>query len=287
MITRRCTQRMFLLRPDPIVCAIFLYCLAYAAQRTGIDVHGFVQMSNHWHGVITDPQARLPEFLQIFHRLTASALNAVHGRVENFWAAEAPSVVRLEHPDDVLDKLAYMAANPVAAGLVEDPKDWPGAITTELEQVFIAKRPDVYFDPGGEMPEQIKLACTVPPALRHLGRRDAAKRLRRVVRDKVLAEASKIRGQRRGFLGAERVLAMPAHKSATTPEALKKRRPSFASRDRARRMAAHDRLRVFRVAYRHALDRWRSGDRQVRFPEGTYRMRVLHGANCGPAPLPV
>src|SRR5262249_32043537 len=146
MISRRCIQRMFLLRPDPIVSAIFLYCLAYAANKTGIDVHGFVQMSNHWHGVVTDPQARLPEFLRIFHRLTACALNAVHGRVENFWAAEAPSVVRLDHPDDVLDKLAYMAANPVAAGLVDDPTDWPGVMTTELEQVFVAKRPGVYFD---------------------------------------------------------------------------------------------------------------------------------------------
>jgi hypothetical protein len=278
---------MFLLRPDARASAIFLYCLAYAAFKTGVDVHGFVQMSNHAHAVVTDPHGRLPVFMQIFHRLTACALNAVRGRVENFWAAGAPSVVRLEHPDDVLDKLAYVAANPVAAGLVENPLDWPGTITTDLEQRLVAERPDLFFDPDGAMPEQITLACTIPPGLRHLDRVVVARRLRRLLRDKILHEASVLRGQGRSFLGVAGVLATPPHASAMTPEGLNKRRPTFASRDRARRCAARDRLRVFRQTYRRALDQWRAGDRGVDFPEGTYLMRVLHGASCGPPPLPI
>jgi triacylglycerol lipase len=36
MITRRCTQRQFLLRPDPATNNAFVYCLAVAAQRAGI-----------------------------------------------------------------------------------------------------------------------------------------------------------------------------------------------------------------------------------------------------------
>ena len=38
MITRRCTQRQLLLRPDPETNQIFLYVLGLAAQRTGVDV---------------------------------------------------------------------------------------------------------------------------------------------------------------------------------------------------------------------------------------------------------
>src|ERR1700759_3787741 len=37
MITRRCTQRQFLLRPDEQTNNAFLYCLAEAAQRCDVD----------------------------------------------------------------------------------------------------------------------------------------------------------------------------------------------------------------------------------------------------------
>ncbi len=87
-----------MLRPGPETNRIVLYCLAYAAEETGVEVHGLVVMSNHWHGIVTDPEARLPEFLQIMHRLVAAAINALVGRVENLWAAETPSIIQLDHP---------------------------------------------------------------------------------------------------------------------------------------------------------------------------------------------
>ena len=36
MVTRRCSERRFFLRPSAIVNQIFTYCLAYAAQETGV-----------------------------------------------------------------------------------------------------------------------------------------------------------------------------------------------------------------------------------------------------------
>jgi hypothetical protein len=47
MLTRRCTQRQFLLRPDPVANLIYLYCLAEAAQRFEIVVILPMAMSNH------------------------------------------------------------------------------------------------------------------------------------------------------------------------------------------------------------------------------------------------
>jgi putative transposase len=60
-------------------------------------------MSNHWHGVVTDPHARLPEFLERFHRLFARAQNASLGRWENLWSSDKPSVVRLVSDQDILE----------------------------------------------------------------------------------------------------------------------------------------------------------------------------------------
>ena len=48
LITRRCTQRQFLLRPDASTNNAFLYCLIDAASRCEIDVLLPCAMSNHY-----------------------------------------------------------------------------------------------------------------------------------------------------------------------------------------------------------------------------------------------
>jgi putative transposase len=126
LITRRCYQRTFRLRPCAETNRIFLYCLAFAAQRTGVVLHAVCVMSNHHHLVVTDVRGVLPEFLRELHRLTAKAINASQGQWENLWAAEPCNAVRLVTDGDVEDKIAYVVANPVAAGLVAQPEQWPG-----------------------------------------------------------------------------------------------------------------------------------------------------------------
>src|ERR1700722_14996170 len=114
LLTRRCSQRAFRLRPCPETNGIFMYCLAFAMQRTGVRLHAACVMSNHHHLVVTDPRGVLPDFLRELHRLTAKAMNAFQGQWENLWAAEPASVVRLVTDGDVEEKIAYVAANPVA-----------------------------------------------------------------------------------------------------------------------------------------------------------------------------
>jgi hypothetical protein len=48
LITRRCSERRYFLRPDPQVTWIFEYLLALACERHGVELHGFVCMSNHY-----------------------------------------------------------------------------------------------------------------------------------------------------------------------------------------------------------------------------------------------
>lgn len=287
LITRRCTQRQFLLRPSALTRQIFVYCLAVAAARTGVEIHALVVMSNHWHAVLTDPDARLPEMLQLHHRMVARCMNGSLGRVENFWASDQASVVRLERAEDVLDKLAYVMVNPTAAGLVESPDGWPGVITTRLGEVLAARRPDVYFRQRGRMPEAARLVCTVPRLLRGGSEASYSRRLRALVEQGVRRARSSVRASGRSFVGAEACRNMPLSRTATTPERLGSRRPTVAAGDRKLHLAALLQLRAFRRLYRCALDRWVAGERSVRFPEGTYWMRVFHGAVCGsPSPPP-
>ena len=155
MLTRRCTQRQFLLRPDPVTNAVFLYCLAEAALRFGIVVILPMVMSNHHHLIFYDPHGRAIEFTEHFHKMTARSLNAHRGRWENLWSSEPPCLVRLATTEDVIDKLVYAATNPVKDGLVERAHQWPGVnLLSELlnGRKIVTHRPAHFFRAGGTMP---------------------------------------------------------------------------------------------------------------------------------------
>ena len=46
LLSRRCLNRMFLLRPSPISNALFQYLLAVAAAHYGVVVHAYCVLSN-------------------------------------------------------------------------------------------------------------------------------------------------------------------------------------------------------------------------------------------------
>ncbi len=168
LVTRRCYQRTFRLRPGAETTHILAYCLALALEKTGVVLHAACFMSNHHHLVVADPRGELPNFLRELHRLTAKAMNASQGQWENLWSAEPCSAVRLADDYDVVDKIAYVAVNPVAAGLVAKPEEWPG-LSVWTEGVVPLARPQHYFRSGGECPERVVLRVA-SSRLEHPGR---------------------------------------------------------------------------------------------------------------------
>ena len=148
MVSRRCTQRQFLLRPDPVIEQVLTFCLALASRRHGIEVFCLVAMANHVHIGLRDPKQRLPFFMAHFDSLVARALNCYHQRGENFWAPGSYSAVDLADEDAVLDKIVYMITNPIAANLVDMPDQWPGllSLTRDLgRRELVARRPTFFW----------------------------------------------------------------------------------------------------------------------------------------------
>jgi len=126
LITRRCTQRQFLLRPDPATNNAFTYCLIEAAQRCQIDIVLPCAMSKHHHTVIFDRHGRYSEFVEQFHKMLARSQNALRGRWENLWSSKQACVVLLVGREDVMQKLVYTAVDPVKDHLVDRVHHWPG-----------------------------------------------------------------------------------------------------------------------------------------------------------------
>jgi putative transposase len=132
LLTRRVLRRQTLLRPDAAITQILLYVLAVSASRFGIQVHALCAMSTHVHLVVTDVHGVLPRFLHAFHRITALCTKVLRKWEGPLWDPEHTSVVRLLTREARVEKIAYVLANPVAAGLVEHARDWPGATRTRL-----------------------------------------------------------------------------------------------------------------------------------------------------------
>lgn len=283
LVTRRCTQRQFLLRPSRVVNAVFLYVLALAAARYRICVHAFCVLSNHYHLVLSDPGANLPRFQQLLDALVARAINASLGRWEAFWAPDTYSAVRLLSPSDVVDKAAYTLANPVEAGLVAAGSAWPGlwsAPDVIGGDAIVATRPEHFFDPNGGLPDQVTLELTVPPGF------DSAERFRTRLEDALELRENDARSRRRGrggFLGVARVLAQKPLARPGPGEPRRRLNPRVAGRDKWKRIEALGRLVEFLRSYRVAWKARCGGLTAVRFPRGTYLLRVLHGVACAGA----
>lgn len=283
LVTRRCAQRQFLLRPSRATNQTFLYVLALAAARYHVQVHAFCVLSNHVHLVVTDPDAKLPAFHQFLDALVARAVNSSLGRWEAFWAPDTYSAVRLVSPSDVVDKAAYVLANPVEAGLVGAGNVWPGMWSAPERiggEAFVVERPKHFFDPRGGLPDRVSLQLTVPPGFdsaeqfrgeleRALERREADARLRHTGRG--------------GFLGVDRVLAQKPFARPGRGEPRRGLNPRVAARDKWKRIEALGRLVEFLRSYRAAWNARRAGAEDTLFPHGTYLLRVLHDVRCAGA----
>jgi putative transposase len=267
LLTRRCSERRFLLLPDPAVTWIFEYLLGLLAKQYGIQIHAYVVMSNHYHLVVTDTEARLPDFQRDLNSLLARAINKHWGHREAFWDRESYSGVRLLEDQDVVSKMAYTLANPVKARLVNRAREWEGA--TSAGMVFgrtrLIPRPDKFF--RNSMPEEVELVLTRPAGFEGLS--DAE------VLELVRADVARRESMHREAGKAMRMKAVRKQHWWESPESFEPRgqlRPTVAGRNKWARIEALRRSKQWLEAYYDALRRFVDGEREVEFPPGTWEM---------------
>ena len=286
MSTRRCTQRQFWLRPSKKTNRILLYCLAVAAERTGLQLHSFCCISNHEHNVATDPLGKRPEFHHLFHTFSAKCLNAYYGRWENLWSSEQTSVVNLVDAQAQIGKTLYTQSNPVSSHLVPHSTLWPGVISRpeDIGKTIKIKRPKGFFAKDSKMPKVAKLKLTKLPALAHLSDADYAKHLRQLIEahEQELRQQMKAEG-RLFFLGRKAILEQNPWDSPTTFAPHRQLSPRLACKNKWARIEAIQRIKEFVDGYALALTAFVVGDRNVVFPAGTYWMVRYVGARCAPA----
>jgi REP element-mobilizing transposase RayT len=284
MITRRCSERRFFLRPDRETNNAFIYCLAVAAEKYGVKVIFTATMSNHHHTGVLDVEGRLPDFLAHFHKLIAKHQNALRGRWENMWAAEQTSAVQLVATEDVFEKLVYALANPVAAHLVDKVHHWPGVSSlnaTISDRPLEANRPRTFFREDGEMPASVCLPLHLPAELVGASRAEFVDRLKRRIADAESKAAAERQQSGRGILGRAAVRSQHWNDSPRSSEPRRQLDPRVACTNAWRRIEVLARNKVWLEAYRRARDAFLQGV-AVGFPAGTFWLKRYAGVSCEP-----
>ena len=273
MVTRRCTQRQFLLRPDAETNNAFLYCLAEAAQRFDIEILLTCAMSNHHHTVLFDRAGTIPAFTEHFHKMLAKCQNALRGRWENFWSAEQVCVVHLVDTADVMHKLVYVATNPVKDRLVDKVHHWPGVngLAALLGgNTLHATRPRHFFRHRGPMPTAVTLRLALPSELGDP--RQLLDELRAQVAATEAAMAAERMRTGAGVVGRRAILRQSWRDCPASRARRRNLRPRIAARSQWARIESIRRNREFLAEYRDARMRWIAGEAKP-FPVGTYWLR--------------
>lgn len=271
------------MRPSELINDCFLYCLAAAMMHAHVEVYAVCVLSNHYHIVVKDTKARLPEFLAYLNMFVSKCVNATLDRCENVWASEPPSAVALTDDEDVLEKMVYTLVNPVAAHLVAQGKDWPGVRSTSaqwLKPPEEVARPAVFFRADGEMPKTVELRLTRPPIFQDMSDEGLAAEFQRKVLEREAEERREHRLRGGRFLGRKKVLAQSPFGRPRKYEPRRTINPRVAGHDKWRKLEALRRIKRFYTDYRESLVDWKAGKPDVVFPAGTYALRVNAGVIC-------
>lgn len=104
--------------------AAYASWLAEGACKYGVEIHGWVFMSNHVHLLVTPKiENAVSRLMQYLGRLYVRYFNYNYNRTGTLFEGRFKSCV-VQDREYLLTCLRYIELNPVRAGLVSDPKNY-------------------------------------------------------------------------------------------------------------------------------------------------------------------
>jgi len=233
-------------------------------------------MSNHAHTLLTDTTGKRSKFMQLCHSNSARKRNLDLGRRESIWAPVKPGDMVVLDLEKTIQRVLYIALQPVAAGCVERAEEWTGfqILPRHWGKSMRFKRPKWC---GPDMPEFVEFTPMPPPGFDHLPLEDVIA----FFEDLIAKEEKRYAKKRTGpVLGIEYCEALSPFYTPKTKAPMRTLNPRFCASDPKLIVRALQRQRRFRGEHRVAMLEMRRGKRDVIFPAGTVQMVQLVGVSC-------
>jgi REP element-mobilizing transposase RayT len=115
----------------------FIEILSLVIKRFKWICHSYCLMGNHYHLLIETPAANLSRGMKQLNGIYTQSFNRIHNRVGHLFQGRFKSIL-IEKESYLLVLSRYMVLNPVRAGKVNHPGEWPwssyGAITEDVKK---------------------------------------------------------------------------------------------------------------------------------------------------------
>ena len=102
----------------------FLELLGKTVERFHWTCHAFCLMVNHYHLMIETPEANLSKGMHHLNANFCQAFNKRHDSVGHLFQGRFKSIV-VDRESYLLELARYVVLNPVRAGMVDRPEEWP------------------------------------------------------------------------------------------------------------------------------------------------------------------
>ena len=275
------------MRPSEELTETTLGILGRAQRRYGVQLHAFVFLSNHYHILLTVPNAlKLSRFMGFVNGNLAREAGRLAAWRERFWGRRYQAIIVSHEEASQVERLRYVLAQGCKEGLVRTPADWPGCSSLPglLEGRSLIGR---WFDRSAEYEarrrgrepaarefssiERVDLAPL--PCLSDLSE-DARRLLIRDIVASIEEEASRHSEEPlRAPLGPEAVQEQHPHSQPLRTK--QSPAPLVHAASRRVRCAFVELYRHFVAAFRDASCRLRAGDRSAEFPPGSFPPALL------------
>ena len=281
-LTCRTVQGRLLLRPSALLIEITLGILARAARLFGVAVHAYAFLSNHYHLLVSVADVQqLASFMNYFNSNLAREAGRLARWREKFWGRRYQAIRVSGEESAQVSRLSYLLAQGVKEGLVASPYDWPGAHCARalaegktvsgfwrnrsLESK--SRRKSQPLDPEASV-EREQLTLAPLPCWEKLEPQVYRARIQEMIEE--IEADGRQREEETGIppLGCEAICRQDPHHE---PDPIKKApAPLVHAVAPEVRRALRRAYFSFLAAYRHASQLFRSGVREVEFPEGAF-----------------
>lgn len=285
-VTTRTLQGRFLLQPNPRIADLCRGVLARAARVYPVRVHAFAFLSNHYHLLLTAPDAqRLAAFMNYLNSNLAREVGRAVSWRERFWGRRYQAIPVSAEESAQVERLVYLLRQGCKEGLVRRPGDWPGAtslgslltgeaiVGTWIDHTleYASTRNGHRFDPRTwTSTERLELAPL--PCWASVSPMEYRRRIEALVSQIEVESSRALKASGREELGVTRLRQQDPHRA---PNRIKRSpAPLIHAATRSVRLAHRAAYRAFVAAFRTASEQFRRSpnarERFSLFPERSF-----------------
>jgi len=281
-VTNRTLHARFLLRPSHQLNTIIEGAIGRAQRRYGMRIVAYVWMANHFHMLLLPKDAKqLSRFIGYLQSKVAKEAGRLHDFREKFWARRYRGIVVSDEDEVHVARLRYILENGCKEGLVDSPKQWPGASTTKalltgkpIEGLWFDRTKEYNARRSGktfrklDFADQETITLTPLPQWRDLPEHKRQAEIRAMVREIEAEAEQRVKETGRPPLGVNAIYQQQPH--ARPANSKRSPAPRFHAKAGHVRRALERGYQRFHTAYREAAGKLREGATGVEFPWGSF-----------------